>query len=612
MKVKKVIFVIISALLFFFMLAVLELNKNTVWGFVLAAVVAAGFYAAHRLIIKKNNKWYLKGTAWFGWLLLFSGVLFLTWPPVRNVPAVSVKNPDKTEIVTVAQGEVQGVYNEDKSVEVYAGIPYAKPPVGDLRWKEPQNPDKWDGVLTADRFAPMSMQPRNLPIYYSLAQIIGYHDYQFSLDDNYMPPVSEDSLYLNVWKPSGDAKNLPVMVYIHGGSLQTGQPWYEDYSGEGLAKEDVIVVNMGYRLGVFGYYADDELTRESTHGTTGSYGLLDQIKALEWVRDNISAFGGDPGNVTLSGESAGAASVSALCTSPLAKGLFNRVILESSTLASVTPPHSFRTLGEAMEAGRETKTKYGCKSVDDLRNVSADALVEEAYTHHHITIDGYVLRETPYESYRKGVHNEEAILHGYNDEESEPFIMFDRTDMSNYEQKIREYFGDLTDDILAIYPASTDEEAEKNWAEIYGAVFFDYPHYCLNRLAAENNIPVYEYLFAKKNGRLSDWHSGELVYCYGNIPQSSALYDSLDRELSWQMLGYWRNFIAAGNPNGSDLPKWEQNSSSNSVMYFGSTTSMTAEKEHELFAVLDKKDGCTAIFAHVFSCSNCRAEKSKC
>ena len=165
---------------------------------------------------------------------------------------------------------------------------------------------------------------------------------------------------------------------------------------------------------------------------------------------------------------------------------------------------------------------------------------------------------------------------------------------------------------MKIYPASNDKEAEEMWAEIYGAVFFDYPHYCLNRLAAENNIPVYEYLFAKKNGRLSDWHSGELVYCYGNIPQSSALYDSLDRELSWQMLGYWRNFIAAGNPNGSDLPKWEQNSSSNSVMYFGSTTSMTAEKEHELFAVLDKKDGCTAIFAHVFSCSNCRAEKSKC
>lgn len=591
MKAKKIVFVIISAFVFIIMLALLELNKNTVFGFILAAAVAAGFYLVHRLIIKKKNKWYLKGAAWLIWLLLFSGVLFLTWPPVQAVPAVSVKNPEKTGIITVAQGELQGVYNEDKSVEVYAGIPYAKPPVGDLRWKEPQSADKWDGVLAADHFAPMSMQPRNLPIYYSLAQIIGYHDYQFSLEDNYMPPVSEDSLYLNIWKPSGEAKNLPVMVYIHGGSLQTGQPWYEDYNGEGLAEEGVIVVNMGYRLGVFGYYADDDLIRESPHGTTGNYGMLDQIKALEWVRDNISAFGGDSGNVTLSGESAGAASVSALCTSELAKGLFNRVILESSTMASVTPPHSFRSMDEALEAGRETAEKYGCSSVADMRTVGAEELVDEAYTHHHMTIDGYALMETPYESYMKGVHNEKAILHGYNDEESGPFIMFDKTDMSNYEQKIRDYFGGFADDILALYPASTDAEAGEYWAEIYGAVFFDYPHYCLNRLAARNRIPVYEYLFAKKNGRLSDWHSGEEVYCYGNIPESSGLYDSRDRELSAQMLGYWRNFIATGNPNGGDLPEWEQNSASDSVMYFGDTTGMTGEKEHKLFAILDRKDG---------------------
>lgn len=591
MKAKKVLFVILSVLIFLLMIAVLELNKNTVWGFILAAVAAAGFYAAHRLIIKKKNKWYLKLAAWAGWLLLFVGVLFLTWPPVQAVPAVSVKNPESTGIITVAQGDLQGVYNADKSVEVYTGIPYAKPPVGELRWKEPQDPDKWDGVLAADHFAPMSMQPQNLPIYNSLAQIIGYHDYTISLDDNYTPPVSEDSLYLNIWKPVGDTKGLPVMVYVHGGSLQTGQPWYEDYSGEGLAKEGVIVVNMGYRLGVFGYYANEELTAESENGTTGNYGMLDQIKALEWVRDNIAAFGGDPDNVTLSGESAGAASVSALCTSPLAKGLFRRVILESSTVASVDPPHSFRTLDEALDAGQETMEAYGCTSVEELRQLPAEKLVNEAYTHHHMTVDGYFLTETPYESYKKGVHNEEAILHGYNDEESAAFIMFDHANMKNYEQKIREYFGDYTDDILAIYPASTDEQADEYWAEIYGAVFFDYPHYCLNRLAVANDIPVYEYLFAKKNGRLGDWHSGEEVYCYGNIPQDSNLYDDRDRELSAQMLGYWKDFITTGDVGGGDLPKWEQNDTSSSLMLFGDTTGMISEKEHELFAVLDQKDG---------------------
>lgn len=224
MKVKKAVYVVLSALVFLLMLAVLELNKNTVAGFVILLLVTAGFYTVHRLIVRKKNKWYLKLTAWAGWLVLFIGVLFLTWPPVQAVPAVDAKNPEKTDIISVTQGDLQGVYNEDKSVEVYAGVPYAKPPVGELRWKEPQDPDKWEDVLLADHFAPMSMQPINLPIYDSLAQIIGYHDYEISLEDNYTEPVSEDSLYLNIWKPAGDAKSLPVMVYIHGGSLKTGQP----------------------------------------------------------------------------------------------------------------------------------------------------------------------------------------------------------------------------------------------------------------------------------------------------------------------------------------------------------------------------------------------------
>ena len=148
-----------------------------------------------------------------------------------------------------------------------------------------------------------------------------------------------------------------------------------------------------------------------------------------------------------------------------------------------------------------------------------------------------------------------------------------------------------SEEILAVYPASSDEEADRFWAEIYGAVFFDYPHYCLNRLAAENGIPVYEYLFAKKNGRIGDWHSGEEIYCYGNIPENSKLFDERDRELSRQMLGYWKNFAANGNPNGNDLPVWEQNLSSDRVMCFGDTTEMADEKEHELFAILDRKDG---------------------
>lgn len=590
-NVRKIIFCVFSLLIFLLMLIILELNKNTLLGFAFLILSTAGLFLLYRLIIRRKNKWYLKLSVWICWIAVFVGVLFISWPPVRDIPAVSVKNPESTDIVTVSQGDLRGVYNEDKSVEVYAGIPYAAPPVGELRWKEPQDPEEWEGVLTADTFAPMSMQPRNLPIYYSLAQIVGYHDYKISLDDNYVEPVSEDSLYLNIWKPSGNSKNLPVLVYIHGGSLEVGQTWYGDYNGEALAKEGVIVVNMGYRLGVFGYFADEELAAESENSTTGNYGLLDQIKALEWVRDNIKAFGGNPDNVTLAGESAGAASVSSLCTSPLAKGLFKNVILESSTTASVNPPHSFRTLDEAYEAGEATKEKFSCENIAQLRDVPAEALAGEAESHHHITVDGYALTENPYQSYKKGIHNEEAIIHGYNAEESGPFIMFDHANLKNYEQKVRDYFGEYSDDILSLYPASTDEEADRNWAKVYGAVFFYYPHYCLNRLAAENNIPVYEYLFSKSNERLGKWHSGEMIYCYGNIPDDSALFDSRDRELSRQMLLYWKNFSVNGNPNGEGLPKWDENKGSDKVMCFGDTTEMITEPNRKLYEILDRMDG---------------------
>ena len=590
MKKKRTGFYIFFALLLAIMLAVLELNRNTLWGFVLLIAVSA-LYLRLRGSERLCSRWYGRLGCALGWIALFVGILFLTWPPVRAVPAVEGRDPAKTGIVTVEQGRLQGVVTADGEVEVFAGIPYAKPPVGELRWTEPQKPDPWEGVLLCNSFAPMSMQPTNLPIYDSLARIIGYHDYRISLSDNYVAPVSEDSLYLNIWAPAGERSGLPVYVYIHGGSRQTGQPWYDDYNGESLAREGVIVVNMGYRLGVFGYYADEELMAESPNGTTGNYGLLDQIMALEWVRDNIAAFGGDPDNVTLAGESAGAAAVSALCTSPLASGLFERVILESSTVASAEPPHSFRLLDEALESGRELKARCGCGSVAELRAVPAGKLVGEANTQHHMTVDGYALTETPYESYKNGRHNEQAILHGYNSRESGPFVLLSQASMKNYEQRVRRYFGEYADEILAIYPASTDDEAREYWAEIYGAIFFDYPHYCLNRLAAENGIPVWEYYFSKDNGRLGPWHSGEEVYCYGRIPADSKLYDSRDRELSAQMLSYWVNFSKYGDPNGDGLPSWEQNVGSARLMEFGEETKMIDEREHALFDVLDRMQG---------------------
>lgn len=584
-------FCIAVAVLFFLMAAALELNKNVLIAFPLLIAATALFIW---LIVKvlRNSKWYWKLLSWAGWILCFAVIFLLTWPPVKPVPAYEGSKPVRSETVSTKYGDVRGVVLQSGNVELYAGIPYAKPPVGDLRWREPQDPEPWNGILEADHFGPMCMQPTNVPIYNSLRQIIGYHDYRISLSDNYTPPVSEDGLYLNIWKPAGKVENLPVLVYVHGGSLQTGQPWYGDYSGKGIAEaENMVVVNFGYRLGVFGYYADQELMEESPNRTTGNYGLLDQIKALRWVNENIAAFGGDPHMITVSGESAGAASVSALCTSPLAKGLFNRVILESSTVASVEPPHSFRLLDEALASGAQLKARYGARTVAELRAVDAKTLTDEANTQHHITVDGYALTETPYESYRKGIHNEQQILHGYNSEESGPFIIFGHADLKNYEGKVRAYFKEYADEVLALYDPKTNEEADDYWAKIYSVVFFNYPHYCLNRLASENGIPAYEYCFSRKNGRLGPWHSGELIYCYGNIPEDSRLFDEHDRYLSRTMMAYFKNFAVSGDPNGSGLPVWEQSPDSTRLLELGDAVEMKDEAFLKLYAVMDRMQG---------------------
>ena len=219
-KAKKpgVGFYVAFALTTLLMMAVLELNKNTLVGWIIMILAGVCMLWVYRKFICRLRIW-AKIAFWPAWISFFVVILFITWPPVKAVPAVTHRNPVKTDIVTVKNGDLQGVYSKDGAIEIYAGIPYAKPPVGELRWKETVPAENWTGVLQADHFAPMSMQPVNTPIYNSLSKIIGFHDYKISLTDNYLPPVSEDSLYLNIWKPAGKQENLPVVVYVHGGSL---------------------------------------------------------------------------------------------------------------------------------------------------------------------------------------------------------------------------------------------------------------------------------------------------------------------------------------------------------------------------------------------------------
>ncbi len=593
MKVKKSsglgfrIFFVFYILLVF---ALLELNKNTLFGWAMSLLLLAGY-----VILRRKTLFQKKGPVrFFAFLcltILLGAVLFGTVGPVRRRPAVEGKNGGATGIITVKDGQLTGLYTEDRAVEVYAGIPYAAPPTGRLRWREPQDPEPWEGVLAADSFAPMSMQPQDSTVYRSLSRIVGFHDYRISLSDNFRDANSEDALYLNIWKPAGEQDLLPVLVYIHGGALQTGQPWYADYRGEGLARKGVVVVNMGYRLGVFGFLATEELAAESPNGTTGNYGLLDQIKALQWVQENIAAFGGNPDNVTVAGESAGSACVSALCTSPLAKGLFRRAIGESSTVSSPMPAHSFRLLEAAFACGEETLRRFGADNIEELRGIDAKKLAAAADTNHHMTIDGYVLTEMPYESYLKGIHNEEACLQGFNSEESAPFILFSQASLKNYEQKIRSFFGDYADEVLALYPAASDAQAKAQWADIYSVIYFSYGHYCWTRQAIANGFPAYEYYFSKENGSLGPWHSGEEIYCYNNIPADSSLFDERDRALADLSSDYFSAFITDGSPNREGLPLWAESRTADELMELGAVQGMISDPYRPLYEILDRMYG---------------------
>ena len=576
------ILLVLTALIF---AALLELNKNTLLAWAAALLLLAlGVLLRRRLFAGGFGRRLL------GWLMLWvllTAVLLGVGRPYKQRPALEISG-GPSEIVTIADGQVQGLKSADGAFEIFTGIPYAAPPVGELRWRAPQDPALWEGVRACTEFAPMAMQPRNSEIYNSLSQIIGFHDYAISLRDNFRDAVSEDALYLNLWRPAGGGEKLPVLVYVHGGALQTGQPWYADYRGEGLARRGVIVVNFGYRLGVFGFLAAEELAAEDPHGSTGNYGLMDQVKALEWVRDNIAAFGGDPDNVTLAGESAGAVCVSALCTVGQAKGLFRRAILESSTADAPEPQHSFRLMDEALQTGQETLARFGAADIAALRQLDAKKLAAAADVNHHLTVDGWLLPVTPYEARRQGVHNEEALLHGFNGEEGTPFILFDQAKLKNYERKVRAYFKDEADGLLALYSPATDEQARRMWIDLYSAVFFTHGHYCLSRQAIAEGVPVYEYWFTKQNRRLSAWHSGEEVYCYGNIPPDSPLYDESDRRLMDLFCSYFEAFIKTGDPNADGLPLWERSTDGTELMELGANTGMVKDPYLPIDEALDR------------------------
>lgn len=595
-KVCLWIFTVIIALVFF---AYIELSKNTLLGWMFGIIAFCG-YVFIDLKLLANKKFFAHLGVFICFLIVLGGIIKFTAPPYRQLPAVENRNPEITDTVSVEQGELTGVYNEDKSVEIYAGIPYAAPPVGNLRWKEPQEPEKWEGIRACDTFAPMSMQPRSSEFMNSMTQIVGYHNYKISLKDNYREAMSEDSLYLNIWKPAGNVENAPVLVYIHGGSLETGQPSFSEYRGEDLAKKGIIVVNFGYRLNVFGYMATEELAAESPNGTTGNYGLLDQIQALKWVQKNIAAFGGDPAQITVAGESAGSSSVNALCVSPLAKGLFRYAIAESSGITPIVPYHTFRSLEAAMETGSSIMDEFGFDNIEGMRTVSAEKLVKTEFKNTAMTVDGYAITEQPYLTYERGANNEQALLNGFNSHEATVFNLFNKVEKEDYSAMLQSIGGDYAAEIEEIYPydcitedydflVEAGGEAKKTYNFILGGTWFAYSHYLWSNYDANEGIPVYQYCFTKNNRSLQANHAGELPYAYGNLWRHGWLYDDEDYKLSEAMQSYWVNFVKTGDPNGEGLPEWKPFAEDRSkVLELGENIGMTDNMYNELYPILDK------------------------
>lgn len=520
--------------------------------------------------------------------LFASGMVSCASTSLEKTSPVKAENPKAASVIRTEKGDVQGILSDDERVEIFAGIPFAKPPVGELRWKEPQELEPWDGVLTADHFAPMAMQTEYGRVFNFLINC-----YVHSKNDRtYKGPMSEDCLYLNVWRPSNIAagvggEKLPVLVYIHGGSLTSGQSWYEKYDGENLAKEGIIVVTVAYRLGVFGYFADKELAAESPNGTTGNYGLLDQIKALEWVSKNIEAFGGDAGNITIAGESAGSSSVNAVCASPLAKGLFRRAIAESSSIVQETPPHTFRTMKAALEMGANIKEEFKCSNVEELRKIPAEKLIKTKYKNSSMTVDGYALPRTPYEIYTDGQNNEEALLNGFNKEEGFAFAAFTRVTKKNLYSLLESTFKARTQEAIDAQNIQTKKQARAYYNDVYSAVCFTYPHDCWTRTMAALDRPVYEYYFSKENGELGTMHSGEMIYAYRNVPKTSN-YNQSDYDLEMIMSSYWLNFVKYGNPNGTasngkQLPEWKTFNESGLLLELGENCVMREDPFKEIY-----------------------------
>ena len=480
--------------------------------------------------------------------------------------------------VKTSYGILEGL--DISGIKTFKGVPFAAPPTGDNRWREPQPLQPWQGIRECHDYAPDPMQE---PI---------FGDMNFGADS-----ISEDCLYLNIWTPAITMnEKLPVLIYFNGGGLMAGSGSEPRYAGMAMARRGMICVTANYREGIFGFFAHPELSKETAYKGSGNYGFLDQQAAIRWVHENISLFGGDPERITIAGESAGSMSVSALMASPLSRGLFAQAIGSSG---SVIADKRVKSLAEAEKAGMEMMRRMGYKNVKEMRKVPAEVLMKQANVRNVpvYNIDNHFLTEQPFATYAAGRQMRVPLLVGGNSLEMSPAAYFGYITMSGREITMEDIaktasgmFGDNTDEMLSLYGITAPDDIYKQpGIDLCGDLFLAYSTWRWGNIHnATSGQPVYRYLYSRERpkmmiegkvaglaGGVKDKteaeevvenkipeihgavHSADIEYAMGNLP-TNRVYDwqPEDYMVSDIFMGYYANFVKTGNPNGIGLPQW--------------------------------------------------------
>ena len=470
-----------------------------------------------------------------------------------------------TEPVQVEGGLVSGTPGWGWGVREFRGIPFAAPPLGELRWQPPQPVVPWEGVLAADHFAAACTQEPTPTSSYNWHR--GFVNF------------SEDCLYLNVWTPASTPdERLPVMIWYHGGGGRMNTASKPEFDGNSLAKKGVVVVTTNYRLDVFGWLAHPELSKESEHGISGNYGALDQLAAIRWVKNNIANFGGDPEKITIFGQSAGSRSVNWLAASPLTKGLIQGVIAESHVVFN-----RMETLEEAEATGLEFLKASGKRSIAELRAMSDEDLLaaslESSMRFGGAIVDGWFLPNDIYTIYSRGEQNDIPLITGATNDEGMalrrgrfPGAAGEQRSgspetLADYRAWVKFNFGDRADELLKHYPATNDAEAQRVYHDVYRDINFEGHRTYAKLQATTGKAPVYLYMFShvpphpETNGNnpptpVGAVHSSEYIYVFDNLRMKDYQWTSADRRMAQIMSTYWSNFAKTGNPSGEGAPNW--------------------------------------------------------